>query len=246
MIPGSFWQSPCSWRRIPREITGLGLKRGRREAVAVEKIVCESMEFESFDADYLRRLQEGDFPTERHFTEYFSQLLLLKLRRRLRSIQDVEDVAQETLVRVFHQLRKDDGLREPEKLGAYVNTVCNYVLLEKFRALQRHPTLDPDHPDPQDDRIDMDSSLVRRDRQKFVARALEELPEKDQVLLRMVFFEERPKDEICAEMNVTPDYLRVLLHRAKNRFRDIAERFGGLPPGLFVLACLVKSGWAGN
>lgn len=204
------------------------------------------MELESFDAEYLRRLKEGDFPTERHFTKYFGQLLSLKLRRRLRSPEDVEDVAQETMVRVFHQIRHGDGLREPEKLGAYVNSVCNFVLLERYRDLSRHPPINPERPDPEDDRIDMDHSLVRRDRKKFVERTLEELPKKDRILLRMLFLEDRDKDEICEQMQVTPTYLRVLVHRAKNRFREIAERYGGLPSGLFMLACLVQRGSQAN
>ena len=38
--------------------------------------------------------------------------------------------------------------------------------------------------------------------------------------MRWLFFEERDKDEICRELNVDRNYLRVLLHRAKSKFRD--------------------------
>jgi RNA polymerase sigma-70 factor (ECF subfamily) len=37
--------------------------------------------------------------------------------------------------------------------------------------------------------------------------------------LRAVFLDERDKDEICTELGVDRDYLRVLLHRAKASFR---------------------------
>jgi RNA polymerase sigma-70 factor (ECF subfamily) len=47
--------------------------------------------------------------------------------------------------------------------------------------------------------------------------------------LRWLFFEERDKDEICRELNVDRGYLRVLLHRAKVRFR---ERFTAQSTGL--------------
>ena len=55
---------------------------------------------------------------------------------------------------------------------------------------------------------------------------LEQLPEKDRELLRMFFLEECDKSEICKHFNVGEDYLRVLLHRAKLRFRSMhSERF---------------------
>ena len=50
--------------------------------------------------------------------------------------------------------------------------------------------------------------------------ALADLPQKEKDLLRWVFFEGRDKDEVCRELNIDRNYLRVLLHRAKNRFRD--------------------------
>ena len=51
-------------------------------------------------------------------------------------------------------------------------------------------------------------------------QALAALPEKERDLIRWLFFEERDKDEICRELNVDRNYLRVLLHRAKARFKE--------------------------
>jgi RNA polymerase sigma-70 factor (ECF subfamily) len=46
------------------------------------------------------------------------------------------------------------------------------------------------------------------------------MPEKDRKILSWLFFEERDKGEICANLRVDREYLRVLLHRAKARFRE--------------------------
>jgi DNA-directed RNA polymerase specialized sigma24 family protein len=54
---------------------------------------------------------------------------------------------------------------------------------------------------------------------EMIEGILEALPPKDLSLLRMLFLQELPKDEICRLLNVDGDYLRVLLHRAKSRFR---------------------------
>jgi RNA polymerase sigma-70 factor (ECF subfamily) len=54
----------------------------------------------------------------------------------------------------------------------------------------------------------------------MVRQVLEKLPERDRTILRAVFLEEREKDEVCREIGVTRDYIRVLLHRAKQSFRE--------------------------
>jgi RNA polymerase sigma-70 factor (ECF subfamily) len=53
-----------------------------------------------------------------------------------------------------------------------------------------------------------------------VRAALVALPTKERELLTWLFFEGRDKDQVCRDLHVDRDYLRVLLHRAKNRFRE--------------------------
>ena len=83
---------------------------------------------------YIGRLVAEDSLTERHFTQYFGELLSLKLRGRLSSPAAIEDVRQETFVRVLTTLKQRGGLDRPETLGAFVNTVCNNVLFELYRS----------------------------------------------------------------------------------------------------------------
>lgn len=69
-----------------------------------------------------------------------------------------------------------------------------------------------------------------------VRQVLEELPERDRQLLQAFFLEEKEKDEVCREFGVDRDYLRVLLHRAKDKFRLLYEKdkdnlSGRLPKG---------------
>jgi RNA polymerase sigma-70 factor (ECF subfamily) len=42
--------------------------------------------------------------------------------------------------------------------------------------------------------------------------------------LQAVLLDERDKDEICVELGVDRDYLRVLLHRAKGSFRTMYSK----------------------
>jgi RNA polymerase sigma-70 factor, ECF subfamily len=179
----------------------------------------------SFDGDYVGRLIAEDPETERHFTEYFGDLLSLKLRSRLRSPELVEDARQETFVRVLTTLKKKGSLASPESLGAFVNAVCNNVLLETYRSTGRTAPLDEETDERPTDEPSSELRVLEFEERVKVREAIEGLPPKDKDLIRWLFFEERDKDDVCRELKVDREYLRVLLHRAKQRFR---ERFSGL------------------
>jgi RNA polymerase sigma-70 factor (ECF subfamily) len=178
-----------------------------------------------FDAEYVRRLIAEDPQTEEHFARYFGELLTIKLRSRLRTASDVQDAKQETFARVLRTL-KQGALKTPETLGAFVNSVCNNVLLETYRAKGRTSALDEDY-DTADTRPGSEFGVLAAEERERVRQALATLPDRERQLLTWLFFDERDKDAICRDMRIDRNYLRVLLHRAKKQFR---ERFGAMTP----------------
>jgi RNA polymerase sigma-70 factor (ECF subfamily) len=189
------------------------------------------VEKEDFTEQYVKQLTEGDPSVERHFTSYFGELVRIKLRRRNWSSQDIEDIQQETFLRVLQTLRQKGGLEHPERLGAFVNSVCNNIVLEFYRAHNRNGNVDSNQTEPVDHAIDMHGELVAQERKKMVQVVLDELPESDRKMLRMVFWDETPREEVCKTMNVDRGYLRVLLHRALTRFKARAARSTALAAG---------------
>ena len=191
-----------------------------------------ALQFQSFDADYIERLWAGDNETQEHFVGYFTQLLRIKLRSRLQSSHAIDDVCQETFARVLALLRKDGGLRQPERLGAFVNSVCNNVLLEHYRSSKRSESLDeegrPELPARGADALDI---AVARQIKDKVREILLDLPLRDRSVLKAVFLDERDRDEVCQEFGVDRVYLRVLLHRAKQEFKAVyIKRIGNQSP----------------
>lgn len=187
------------------------------------------MQFHAFDAAYIENLRAGDPSTQEHFVGYFTELLHLKLRSRLQSPQAIEDVRQETFARVLAGLGKPGALRQPESLGAFVNTVCNNVLFEHYRASNRSQPLDDqgaaELPASGADAL----SIVATGQMRVkVRQILLGMPPRDRSLLHAVFLEEKDRDEICKQFGVEREYLRVLLHRAKQDFKaEYLKQIGG-------------------
>jgi RNA polymerase sigma-70 factor (ECF subfamily) len=180
------------------------------------------MEFYGFDQAYVDRLRSGDFRTQQHFVAYFTELMQIKLRSRVRRAEDVDDIIQDTFSRVLVALRSEQGIRQPDRLGPFVNSTCNNVLLEHYRRFSRnHPVeSDEEPPVPVDPAPSPLDNLLSDEVKERVREVLDGLSERDRKLIREVLMGERNKDEICQELGVDRQYLRVLVHRAKKSFGD--------------------------
>lgn len=192
---------------------------GARVYAALRQEPSRTMAFYAFDQEYVRRLRDGDRDTESHFVDYFSGLLLAKLRNRLRRPEEAEDLRQEVFLRVLRALR-GGAIEHPERLGAYVLSVCNYVLMEHLRGGTRTSQLDETTSHQPRGDANPERDLVSAETREQVRALLNNLPPQDQGILRALFYDERDKDTVCRDYGVGRDYLRVLLHRAKRRLRD--------------------------
>jgi RNA polymerase sigma-70 factor, ECF subfamily len=183
------------------------------------------LQFETFDEAYVERLRAGDPPTHAHFCSYFGRLIGIKLRSRLATRDDVDDVRQETFKRFFVALQ-GGRIEYPDRLGSFVNSMCNNVLREHYRGSKDAPAAADDDeannfPSPA---IDPLEGISTKEVQQLVRDTLEQLSERDRRILREVFLEERDKGDVCRDFGVSRDHLRLLLHRAKKAFRKKYEK----------------------
>lgn len=112
-----------------------------------------------------------------------------------------------------------------------MNSVCNNVLLEHYRSSSKENAMEDEEsanvPDPS---LDVVAILSHKEMEQRVRQVLEELSERDRRLLREIFLEERNKDAVCRDFGVDRDYLRVLLHRAKQAFKAVYLK--NMPAGM--------------
>lgn len=178
----------------------------------------------SFDDVYLDALRRHDPATEDHFVCCFSRALQAPLRRRFRSTQVIEDITQETLFRVLSYFRTGKTLRAGGNLPAFVISVSINVSRETLRASAHYEQLAENFDDTVDVRADPERAAMEAERSRMIRRTLGELTRKDQCVLTSVFLDEADKDQVCRELRTNRDHLRVVLYRARRRFRKAAEQ----------------------
>ncbi|HVW08090.1 MAG TPA: sigma-70 family RNA polymerase sigma factor [Bryobacteraceae bacterium] len=160
-------------------------------------------------------------PLPVEFSEPSLERLRLKLRYKVlyhvgHQCPDVDDIVQETLTRFVRAGRQSQIRNNAEEFGAFVNGVCRNVILEYRRRVRREPLADPEIP--------IKDTGVRPEAEVFEMRqaidqGLAELAERDQRILRSLYLEGREKEDICREWGMTDAQFRVVLFRAKERFR---------------------------
>jgi RNA polymerase sigma-70 factor (ECF subfamily) len=187
------------------------------------------VDLNTFDAAYLEALAGGDPAVEQHFAQYFGELLLIVLRARQLHREAINDIRQETLFRVLKAVRANE-IRDPRCFRGYVHSVCKNVIRENSRADWRTSVRTEDCPEPADEKADSEGELVTRERQALVREVIAGMSEKDRKLLTALLAE-KSSPEICREFGIDANYLRVKMHRAREKFRQLLQkRLGGLKP----------------
>jgi RNA polymerase sigma-70 factor (ECF subfamily) len=143
--------------------------------------------------------------------------------------EDAEEVAQETLIRVFESI---DQLREPARLKAWVFRIARNECLMKRRKSVFAPaielSLDDLKPDPLEDRRGIeiadwtaipDALLLHSELREALTGGIQALPEiyRSVVLLRDV--EELSTEETAEILGVSTDTVKTRLHRGRLALR---------------------------
>jgi RNA polymerase sigma-70 factor (ECF subfamily) len=150
--------------------------------------------------------------------ERYRRAIRLKIWYHLGSFcADAEDLVQETLTRFVAALSQD-ALRNPDRPGAFLNGICNNVILEYRRGARRERVYSADLPEAVQAVAPALEWLEARDAIDVV---LPLLSDRDRAVLRGFYLEEKSKEELCHETGISDANLRVILFRAKERFRKI-------------------------
>src|ERR1700754_29515 len=148
---------------------------------------------DAIDADRPRRDElgrlvgaaaQGDASAFTALVERFRGRVRRSARRHQLGSHDVEDVVQQTWVKLFEHI---DAIREPEAVGAWLETIARHESLKLIRAGDRVPR-------PDDERLGEapggeESSLEARERREALTAALERLTERQRVLLATLYDE---------------------------------------------------------
>jgi RNA polymerase sigma-70 factor (ECF subfamily) len=150
----------------------------------------------------------------------WNRSLLRFIGRRVRTGVDIEDLAQETYLRL---LRASDlgQVRNPQ---AYLLRVASHVISEWHARRPPHDTLQDVDEDTLLSEVSQEFALEAEIQQAALNRALEELPAVTRAVVLLKFRENHRCADIARELELTDRQVRRHLTRAYERLRSVMNR----------------------
>lgn len=150
--------------------------------------------------------------------------------------EDAEEVAQETLLKVFEKL---DQLREPERLKAWVFRIARNACFMKRRksafAPKQELSLDelmPSRQDGNERKLEIadwsvlpEQEAINTQLKKILRQAIEGLPEIYRAVILLRDMEELSTQETADVLEITEDTVKTRLHRARLAVRQQLDRY---------------------
>jgi len=177
-------------------------------------------------ADLVSRILAGDGQAEAELVERYSRGVTFVISRETGGASAADDLYQEAFRIALEKIRRGD-LREPEKLSGFVLGIARNLVIDYFRRAARQESLTEideaaplSHPAPS--QLD---ELLRKEQAALVRRVIDELPsERDRQALFRFYIAEEEKESICADLGLTGVHFNRVLHRARERYRELYEK----------------------
>jgi RNA polymerase sigma-70 factor (ECF subfamily) len=201
-------------------------------------------------------IRSGDRRAEERLIEVYGRGIAILLDRHTNGRPEAEDLFQDTFRLVLEKLRNGE-LREPSRLPGFIAQIARSLAIEHYRKTARRKT-EPDSDAIANiaDTADVSTSgsgplsdLLARERSDLVRRVIEELgTSRDRDILLRFYIAEEDKERISADFGLSSLQFNRVLHRARERYREIyLERAGARQTafllGLAIILLLAPLSW---
>lgn len=181
---------------------------------------------EPLDADIFRRCRAGDERAYRELIAAYQRPVYSLAIRMLRSVEDAEDVTQETFVRVFRSLDRYDPARP---FAAWIFTIAARLSIDQLRRRRNRPgplaRWDPDSgeeeilevedPAPGPDIVTAHGEEERRARD-----LIDSLPPHYRIVVMLRHQQDLSYEEIATALGLPLGTVKARIHRARALLKD--------------------------
>lgn len=171
----------------------------------------------------LRRMDRGDRSAFAELVDYYQRPLFGYLGRMGLRQGQAEEVAQETFLKAWQRIGDYDQARAA--FSTWLFTIArNLALNELVRAsTSREQTLGDEMPETSSEQAQPVQEVMARQRREQVQKALHALSYDDRSALALAYYEELDLASIARIEGCSVGAVKVRLHRAKQRLRQLLE-----------------------
>ncbi len=173
------------------------------------------------ESDLVSRAGRGESAARQEFYRRYAPWVYSLAVRTLRDSHQAEDALQETFIEAFRGLA---GFRGGSRLKTWLYTiqyrVVGRILIARGREVAAGETL-ADRPHPVSS-----AAMAEAETRAWVEDVLEGLTERDRMVLLLTYWEDLTLKEVADVLQVSETNAKVLLFRARQRFKAVALSAG--------------------
>lgn len=178
------------------------------------------------DAELVAKACEGDRQAFSKIVVRYQRLLCSLAYSALGSLNESEDIAQETFVEAW---RKLDTLKDPEKLKSWLCGILRFKISHHFRKTIKQPTNNADGLQEIDtlesNEEKIETVAMREEEQALLWQALEAVPETYRETLVLYYREHRSVEHVACELDLTEDAVKQRLSRGRKLLQEKMMHF---------------------
>ena len=178
------------------------------------------------DATIIAQILAGETKEFRHLMRRHGGTLLAFIESVIGSREEAEDIVQETFINAFRSLRQYDDCKA--SFATWLHRIAYHEALRRMKR-RRLPTLSWDENErllKYAEEADTDDWLtdITEEQMQRLDKAIDLLPEYDQMLLRLYYEDDMPLKEIAYILDSEASILASRLRRIRNRLRKELQK----------------------
>ncbi|MDC7675959.1 RNA polymerase sigma factor [Asticcacaulis sp. LKC15W] len=169
------------------------------------------------DEDLMAKISRGDIGATQLLVSKKLPRMLSLAKRMLGDATEAEDVAQETLIRVWKQAA--NWVPGKARLDTWMHKVALNLCYDRLR--RRKDTVPSDDLEMDDGQAGPSVQLEQKQTAEQVATALDTLPERQRLAIVLCYYQELSNIEAATLMNISVDALESLLARGRRHLKTV-------------------------
>ena len=176
------------------------------------------------DQIYIDKVKAGDVASFSHLVERYKDMAYTVALKILRNSEDAEEVAQDSFVKAFQQLNTFQG---KSKFSTWLYTIVYRTAISRTRKKKLEVTdidgyvLNSYTTESSSSQID---ALTHEEQQKYIALAIDKLPELDALFVTLFYINDNTLDEIKDITGYSKTNVKVRLFRARKKLYKLLEQ----------------------
>jgi len=173
------------------------------------------------DLYYVEAVKKGNVQAFSFLVEKYQKLVYTLAIKLLKKPEEAEEMAQDTFIKAYQKLDSYEG---KSKFSTWLYSITYNGCISELRKRRiEFKSLDDRQISDQDEQKmhDYYRETRKEDQEKYLNLALEKLPEDDQVLVTLYYYENQSMDEISVISGLTVSNVKIKIHRARKKMYEL-------------------------